>query len=156
MPLPPSAAFLDSVRPHDLDNHTGLSTTERALLLTVLRLYFGVAQGAGAVKDVSQPPSLVELDHSMRQPGERFDLLEQQTSLPIGVFSGAPANIAAPAVARRDNSAYPASYFVYEQATNIVVYVGPGFFHGLADRIVVNCLTLDERFRPTVSFTLRP
>jgi hypothetical protein len=156
MALPPSAAFLDSIRPQDLDNHTGLSMTERALLLTVMRLYFGVAQGAGAVKDVSQPASLAELDHSMRDPGERFDLLEQQTSLPVGFFSGASASLVAPAVARRENGEYPASYFVYEQAFNVVLYVGPDFFHGLADRIVVNCLTLDERFRPTASFTLRP
>jgi len=156
MPLPPSAAFLDNVRPQDLDNQTGLSTTERALLLTVLRLYFGVAQSARAVKDVSQLASLAELDRSMREPGERFDLLEQQTSLPVGYFSGAPATFGAPAVARRDNGGYPASYFFYEQRGNIVVYVGPDFFHDLADRMVVNCLTLNERFQPTASHTLRP
>lgn len=156
MPLPPSAAFLDSVRPRDLDNQTGLSTTEGALLLTVLRLYFGVGQRAGAVQDVSDPASLAELDRSMREPGERFDLLEQQTSLPGGYFSGVPAALTAPAVARRDNGGYPASYFVYEQASNVVVYVGPDFFHDLADRMVVNCLTLNERFQPTASHTLRP
>lgn len=156
MPLPLSAAFLDGVRPEALDNQAGLSTTERALLLTVLRLYFGVAQAAGAVKDVSQQASLAELDRSMRQPDERFDLLERQTSLPVGYFSGVSTTLTAPAVARRDNGVHPASYFVYEQANNIVVYVGPDFFHDLPDRTVVNCLTLDERFRPTSSHTLRP
>ncbi len=155
MPLPPSAAFLDNVRPEDLDNEAAVSMTERALLLTVLRLYFGVAQVAGAVKDVSDPASLVDLDKSMRKPGERFELLEQQTSLPIGFFSGSPARLNAPAVARQDNGASPASYFVYEQANNIVLYIGPDFFHRLADHIVVNCLTLNEEFQPTASYTLR-
>lgn len=155
MPLPPSAAFLDNVRPVELDNETGLSMTERALLLTVLRLYFGVSQAAGAVKDVSDPDSLAALDRSMRDPGERFELLEQQTSLPAGYFSGTPATLVVPAVARKDNGGLPASYFVYEQAKNLVLYVGPDFFHHLADHIVVNCLTLNERFQPTASYSLR-
>lgn len=157
MPLPDSSAFLDGVRPQDLDNSAGLSLAERALLLSLLRAFFGPAQAAGAVKDVSEPTSLAELDQTMRRPGERFDQLERQSSLGHGHFAGhaSPSPHTALAVAKQDNNELPPSYFVYERQHNLVLYVGPDFFHGMAEHTVVNCLPLDPTFRPLSSHTLR-
>jgi hypothetical protein len=155
--LPKNAEFLAAISYARIDNNSGLSIAERQLLLTLVRLFFGPAQQAGAVRDVSEPESLAELAASMHRPGERFDQLERQTSLPEGFFSSPYSRPGAAAlyVATQENIDRPPSYFLYESSENIVLYVGPDFLHELPDQTVINCMRLDSRFRPTESHTLR-
>jgi hypothetical protein len=112
---------------------------------------------AGAVRDVSDPASLKQLATTMRQPGERFDQLEQQTSLGAAFFDRTfePLGQTILHVARQENDRWPPSYFIYERSSNLVMYIGADFFHGQADHTVLNCIPMNEHFQPLESHTLR-
>ena len=127
------------------------------MLLTTLRFYFGPAQGWSTVHDVTDAASLAQLNLTLRQPGERYEVLEQQTSLPAGHFSQnhtANGQVAL-YVAKKDNTGLSPSYFLYEASRNLTLYVGPDLLHNLPGHLVVNALVLDGQHRPTESYTLR-
>ncbi|BBO35590.1 hypothetical protein [Lacipirellula parvula] len=153
--LPRDEFFLAALQATDLDG--GGNTREKEMLLTTLRFYFGPAQGWGAVHNVSDAASLAQLDLTLRQPGERYEVLEQQTSLSSGYFSQnhSAAGQVALYVARKDNNGLSPSYFIYEASRNLTLYVGPDLLHNLPGHLVANALVLDGQYCPVESFTLR-
>ena len=155
--LPQNASFLDIYEWRKVDNNIDVTVGEKQLILVLLRLFFGPAQEAGAVEDVSEPNSLAELAITMQLPGERFDQLESQTSLARGFFKAPhPPTLSEKIfLAKKDNNTEAPSYFVYEQNQNLVFYIGPDFLHNEIQSTVINCLILDSLFKPVASFTLR-
>ena len=155
--LPPNAEFLLGLTWNEVDNTADLTRDEKHLILTLVRLFFGPAQKAGAVHNVSDPVSLVEVWDLVHASGERFDQLEEQTSLPDNFFSepfhGQMSVILF--VAKQANDEGPASYFVYEPTRNLSLYIGPDFLHELPTQTVINCLVLNNEYRPTESHTMR-
>ncbi|MEW4453787.1 hypothetical protein AB1L30_14025 [Bremerella sp. JC817] len=153
--FPLDESFLAAINPSDV--HGGINLREKEMVLTTLRFYFGPAQGWGAVHDVSDPGSLNQLNHTLRQPGERYDLLESQTPLAAGHFSQGHASTGMVTlyVAKKDNPGLSPSYFVYELETNLTLYIGPDLLHNMPGHLVLNCLVLAPDHRPTQSLTLR-
>lgn len=153
--LPADESFLSALQPADLDGN--LNLREKEMLLATLRFFFGPAQGWGAVHDVSDPASLAVLNTTLRLPGERYDLLEQGTSLPGGFFGSThvPTAQAKLHATKRDNAGLSPSYFLYESQFNLSLYVGPDLLHGLPGHLVINTLVLGGSFAPQASFTLR-
>jgi len=153
--LPLDESFLATLQPADVDGQPNLR--EKEMVLTALRFYFGPAQGWGAVHDVTEPNSLNELDAILRRPGERYELLEQQTGLSAGYFAAdqpATNQVKLHAV-KRDNPSHMPSFFLYEARHNLTFYIGPDFHHGQQERVVINTLVLDTQHRPVKSHTLR-
>jgi hypothetical protein len=152
--IPPDEFFLAALQPADIDGQP--NPREKEMVLTALRFYFGPAQGWGGVRNVSEPTSLNELNEILRRPGERYELLEQKTSLPAGYFAAdQPATSTVKLyAAKRDNPGHPPSFFLYEARHNLTVYIGPDFHHGQAERLVTNTLVLDTQHRPVESLTL--
>ena len=127
------------------------------MILVALRFYFGPAQGWNSVQNVTDANSLNQLNSTLRQPGERYEMLEQQTGLPVGYFAAAHA---APGqvklyAAKSDHPGLVPSYFLYESLHNLTLYVGPDLLHNLQIHIVINTLVLDVQHRPVESYTLR-
>lgn len=92
----------------------------------------------------------------MRLPGERYNQLEQQTSLPQGYFQSVfPPNQEGIYAAKQNNGLEAPSFFIYEISSNLVLYIGPNFFHGESQFTVINCLTLDNSFNPIESYSLK-
>lgn len=155
--IPCSSDFLKTYDWRSMESSHEVSPGEKQLLMSLLRLFFGPAIIAGQVKDVSEPNSLAQLATTMHQQGERFQLLEEQTSLHSGYFqapyqTGPQEGIY---IAFKDNMAEAPSYFIYEKKENLIIYIGPDFLHGEASSTVVNCLSLNASFEPTSSHTLR-
>jgi hypothetical protein len=150
-------SFLGSVNPGDIDNNEGLSLRERELLLVSMRFFFGPANAWGVVRNVSDPTSLAHVADLLHQPGERFDRLESETSLPAGYFSTSHSNDGCVRLyaGKQVNQGYLPSYYLYEERLNLTLYIGPDFLHGIPDQVVVNCMPLDGDFRPRESYTLR-
>lgn len=155
--LPQNADFLNIFDLNTIDNQSDLSIGEKQLILVLLRLFFGAAQQAGAVKNVSEPISLANLAIIMHRPGERFDQIEKQTSLQDGFFKIPHASTVDQKmyIAKQNNNIDAPSYFIYEHNANLVFYVGPDFFHGEPQHVVINCLPLDNNYKPLESYTLR-
>jgi hypothetical protein len=153
--LPPDESFLAALKPADVDGQPNLR--EKEMLLTALRFYFGPAQGWGKVQDVTDANSLNQLNTIIRQPGERYEMLEQQTSLGAGYFGAAqPATDQVKLyAAKRDNPGLMPSYFLYEPSHNLTLYVGPDFLHNLVWHVVINTMVLNPQHRPVESYTLR-
>ncbi|MCC3328270.1 hypothetical protein [Nocardia abscessus] len=126
---------------------------EKQFVITLLRLFFGPAKGA--VQDVSSPSALRELGALLRTPGERFEILERDTSLPAGYFSGSSPRAAGLYGAKLEALPHPSKYFIYGGPLNLTCYVGPDFLHGVPDAVTINCVLLNLRFEPTESHTLR-
>ncbi len=157
MTLPRDESFLDSTTSNDVDGDETVCDQDRRHVLAALRFFFGPARAWRAVRDVSEASSLAHLAVSLHQPGERFDRLEQRTSLPAGFFSSvrhAPAQVRL-FVERQSNGELVPSFSAYEQQSNITIYIGPDFLHGMPNETVLNCMPLDDEYRPQASFTLR-
>jgi hypothetical protein len=155
--IPQTAQFLSVYDWKSCDGDLSLLSGEKQFIVMLLRLFFGVAQQAGKVKDVSEPTSLASLAVTMRLPGERYDQLERQTSLPQGYFRSVfiPSGQRGIYVAKQNNGMDAPSFFVYESTSNLVLYIGPDFFHNEPQFTVVNCLVLDNNFNPTESHSLK-
>jgi hypothetical protein len=155
--LPPNAHFLDALIWTDIENRTTLLGEERQLILAVLRCFFGPAQQAGSVQNVSSPASLQQLNAIMRSPGERYDELEAQTSLPAHFFDGTGTQGVAPKlyIAKKTTAGLPPRYFGYEPTWNLTLYIGPDILHNVPQQTVINCVTLTDSFVPDGSYTLR-
>lgn len=153
--LPPDESFLAALQPADFDGQPNFR--EKEMLLAALRFYFGPAQGWHAVHDVTDVNSLNQLNTTLRQPGERYEMLEQQTGLPAGYFAAAHEATGQVKlhVAKQDNPGRVPSFFLYETRHNLTLYVGPDFFHDQPGRVVINTLVLDSQHRPVESHTLR-
>lgn len=153
--LPPDEFFLANVQPLDISGTPNLR--EKEMILTALRFYFGPAQGWGSVRDVSDTNSLNQLNVSLRQPGERYALLEEQTALPSGFFAAAhPATDQLRLYAvKRDNPGLMPSFSLYEARFNLTMYIGPDFLHNIPSHVVINTLVLDNTHRPIESYTMR-
>lgn len=150
-------SFLDSITPEDIDDGEELSLREKKLLLISTRFFFGPANEWRVVQDVSNPNSLGHMAELLHQPGERFSQLERQTSLPTGYFSAnrsSDGNVRLYA-GKQINEGYSPSYYLYEERFNLTFYIGPDFLHGIPGHVVINCMPLDDNFRPQESHTLR-
>jgi len=152
--LPPDESFLAALQPAHVDGQPNFR--EKEMLLAALRFYFGPAQGWSTVQNVTDVNSLNQLNTTLRQPGERYEMLEQQTGLPAGYFAAAyPATGQVKLyAAKRDNPGLVPSYFLYEARHNLTLYVGPDFLHH-SGHVVINTLVLDAQYRPVESYTLR-
>jgi hypothetical protein len=153
--LPPDESFLAALQPNDVDGPPNFR--EKEMLLTTLRFYFGTAQGWGMVHDVSDPQSLNELNVILREPGERYEILELHTCLPDGYFATPQPAIGQVRlyVAKKDNPGHAPSYHLYEAFHNLTLYVGPDIHHGRPDQGVVNTLVLDAQHVPVESHSMR-
>jgi hypothetical protein len=153
--LPSDESFLAAVEAAEIDGP--LTLREKEMVLAALRFYFGPAQGWGTVRDVTDANSLNELNITLREPGRRYQMLEQRTGLPAGYFA-APQPGAAQVklyAVKEGNPGRPASYHLYEAHHNLTFYIGPDFFHERPDVVVINTLVLDGQHRPVESYTLR-
>jgi hypothetical protein len=151
--LPPDDSFLDGLTPTDVDGSPNL--LEKDMLLVAARFFFGPGQWWNAIKDVSEPNSLNELDKILRKPGERYEKLEQQTDLPEGYFNKnhvATNQVKLHVASKRDEHTRVPQYFLYEPRFNLSLYVGPDILHGKPVP-VINALVLDDQHRPTESYT---
>ncbi|MES2791105.1 MAG: hypothetical protein V4719_15940 [Planctomycetota bacterium] len=153
--LPPDESFLAHLLPISIDGSP--NTREKEMLLNALRFWFGPAQGWGTVQNVTDANSLNQLNVTLRQPGERYDLLELQTSLPTGYFASNQPAVTQVQIyaAKRDNVGLPPTYFLYEAFHNLTFYIGPDFLHNIPNHIVINTLVLDAQHIPRQSYTLR-
>jgi hypothetical protein len=153
--LPPDESFLSGLEPADVDGP--LNLREKEIILAALRFYFGPAQEWGTVRDVTDVNSLNELNVGLREPGRRYQMLEQQTGLPAGYFAAShPATSEVKLYAiKQDNPGRAPSHHLYEAHHTLTLYIGPDFFHERPDVVVINTLVLDVQHRPVESHTLR-
>jgi hypothetical protein len=155
--LPPDELFLSAVQSVDVDGQPNL--VEKKMLLAALRFYFGPGQWWNTVRDVTDVNALDRLNTTLRQPGERYETLEQQTGLGANYFANDHPNtdqVKLYAAATRNNPGRVPSYFLYEARNNLTFYVGPDWYHDPGGKLVViNTLVLDARHRPVRSHTLR-
>jgi hypothetical protein len=155
--LPPDELFLSAVQPVDVDGQPNL--LEKKMLLAALRFYFGPGQWWNTVRDVTDVNSLDRLNTTLRQPGERYETLEQQTGLGANYFANDHPNtdqVKLYAAATRNNPGRVPSYFLYEARYNLTFYVGPDWYHDPRGKLVaINTLVLDAQHRPVRSHTLR-
>ncbi len=164
--LPPDGSFLKALQPSDID-HQNLD--EKEMLLTALQFYFGPGQWWNTVrKEVNNESDFNRLHDILRSSGERYDILEQKTSLSDGYFAEehpAPGQVklyAAPDTRENpDNPDRLPSYFLYEAENNLTFYLGPGRIHLDGHdllRHVFNTLVLHHtgtrKHRPSQSHTL--
>ena len=164
--LPPDGSFLKALQPSDIDYQ---NLDEKEILLTALQFYFGPGQWWNTVrKEVNNESDFNRLHDILRSSGERYDILEQKTSLSDGYFTEehpAPGQVklyAAPDTRENpDNPHRLPSYFLYEAKNNLTLYVGPGRIHLDGHdllRHVFNTLVLHHtgtrKHRPSQSHTL--
>ena len=165
--LPPDGSFLAKLKPADINGPP--SKGEKEMLLTALQFYFVVAQWWNTVrKELNNESDLNGLHDLLRRAGERYDILEQNTSLSNGYFAeehqtpGRVKLYAAPDTRKNpDNPDGLPSYFLYEAKNNLTFYVGPGHIR-LEDRDllrhVFSTLVLHHKgtrkHRPSQSHTL--
>jgi hypothetical protein len=155
--LPPDPSFLAGIQAVDIDGQPNVK--EKEMLRAVLSFYFGPAQWWNTVRKTSKDDNaLNQLDQLLRKPGERYDILEQQTTLPAGYFAQeqrAPTEVKLYAATDTrnspDNPEHLPSYFLYETKKNLSFYVGPA--PGRPDVRVMNTLVLDDKHRPRQSHT---
>jgi hypothetical protein len=150
------------VGPQDPDPEKNLTEDEKEMLLGALRFYFGPATKfwGALTKDALTLDNLNDLNRDLRKPGERYEILEQQTDLGLGYFASThqvPDQVklyAAKVTPKDENPDHLASYFLYEARSNLTFYVGPDFFHHRPTVKVTNTLVLDERHVALSSHTL--
>ena len=150
--LPSDESFLVALQPADVDGQ--LNIREKEMLLAVLRFYFGPANKWGQVEDVTgNADEMAFIDSLLRQPGDRYEALEKQTSLGEGYFDGvhqATDQVKLYAAAKPDTS----KRFLYEARHNLTFYAGPDTLHGDEEVFALNALVLDARYRPVESYTV--
>jgi hypothetical protein len=133
----------------DVDGQPNL--VEKKMLLAALRFYFGPGQWWNTVRDVTDVNALDRLNTTLRQPGERYETLEQQTGLGANYFANDHPNtdqVKLYAAATRNNPGRVPSYFLYEARNNLTFYVGPDWYHDPGGKLVViNTLVLDAQHR---------
>jgi hypothetical protein len=133
--------------------------SEKKMLLAALRFYFGPAQWWKALtKDKLTQDDLNNLNGALRKPGERYELLEQQTDLGQGYFgrdhqATDQVKLYAATNTRNNPDRLP-SYFLYEESHNLTFYVGPDFLHNRPNIKVINTLVLDEYYLARESHTI--
>ena len=158
--LPPDGTFLAALQPEDID---GPSTGEKEMLLAALRFYFGPAQWWNTVEK-DEKADLDKLYDTLRKPGERYDILEEKTTLGDGYFDQehqTPGDVKLYAAKNTRGNRDNPGYFLYEAKNNLTFYVGPGgvsFKGEELPRHVFNTLVLEHKdvrkHRPSQSHTL--
>jgi hypothetical protein len=165
--LPPDGSFLKALHPSDIDGQPNLD--EKEILLIALQFYFGPGLWWNTVRnELNNEGDLNTLHDILRAPGERYDILEQKTSLSDGYFAEehqAPGQVklyAAPDTRENpDNPEGLPSYFLFEAKNNLTFYVGPGYIHLESQNLlrhVFNTLVLHHKgtrkHRPSQSHTM--
>jgi hypothetical protein len=137
--LPPDGSFLDELQSDDIVGPP--DSSEKEMLLTALRFYFGPAQWWNAVgKDKGMGPL-------------RFYFRPELSPWDFPAAHRAEDQVKLHAI-RLKNEGKP-SYFLCEATRNLMLYVGPDFPTEEGPKFtVINALVLDVQYRPLSSHTL--
>jgi hypothetical protein len=146
--LPPDGSFLAEFQS---DKIVGpVDTSEKEMLLTLLRFHFGPAQWWNAVDKEALGP----LQFYFR-PVQWWNAVVQDLGLGPAFTNAHPAadQIELYAI-MADNSDRLPSYFLYEACRNLLLYVGPDSRPGGSKFTVINTLVLDGQRQPRESHRL--
>jgi hypothetical protein len=146
--LPPDGLFLAAFQSDDIVGPP--DSSEKEMLLTVLRFYFGPAQWWNAVAKEGLGPLRFYF-----RPVKWWNAVVEDLGLGSAFANAYPAADQIELYATKpDNSNRLPSYFLYEACRNLVLYVGPDFQPGRSELTVINTLVLDRQRQPLESHRL--